>query len=243
MSADPDEAAAAAARALAGRLVSYWQERLGAELLGAYLIGSLAHGGFSHRYSDIDLALVTEAGLSAPALEDARNTALALSPDWGGKVSIFWTDRRFSLGRFPPLDRIDLLDHAIVLTEREKVRPERPSLEQIREYLGAAPFAAWAERARGFAGAQSLTRKDHKAYLRALLYPGRLCYSWITGRMGSNDEAVAFLKEGPVAGLDIALIERALVCRRAAADPDALFGDRMALPRQIDACATLLAGD
>lgn len=240
--ADQDEIAQAAAHALAGRLVRYWQERLGAELLGVYLIGSLAHGGFSHRYSDIDMALLTEAGVSAPVLEDARNTALALSPDWGGKVSIFWSDRGFSLGRFPPLDRIDLLDHAIVLTEREKVRPARPSLDEIRRYLGGAPFATWAERARGFAAAETLTPKDHKAYLRALLYPGRLCYSWITGRMGSNDDAVAFLKEEAVAGLDIAQIERALACRRAAADPDALFDDRAGLPRQIDACTALLAG-
>ena len=240
--ADQDEIAQAAAHALAGRLVRYWQERLGAELLGVYLIGSLAHGGFSHRYSDIDLALVTQAGLTAPALADARNAALALSPDWGGKVSIFWTDRSFSLGRFPPLDRIDLLDHAVVLTEREKVRPERPGLEEIRRYLGGAPFATWAERARGFAAAETLVPKDHKAYLRALLYPGRLCYSWITGRMGSNDDAVAFLKEEPVADLDIVSIERALAYRRMAADPDALFGDRAALPGQIDACTALLAG-
>jgi predicted nucleotidyltransferase len=38
-------------------------------LLGAYLIGSLAHAGFSRRYSDIDIALVTETGLSPPALD------------------------------------------------------------------------------------------------------------------------------------------------------------------------------
>jgi hypothetical protein len=84
-----------------------------------------------------------------------------------------------------------------------------------------------------------LEPKDHKAYLRTLLYPARFCYSWTTGLMGSNDDAVAFLDERPVAGLDIRLIIRALQCRRAAADPDDLFPARTVLPAQIEACAAL----
>ena len=96
--------------------------------------------------------------------------------------------------------------------------------------------------ARSFAQAQSLEPKDHKAYLRTLLYPARFCYSWITGLMGSNDAAVTFLSERHVAGLDVSLIDRAHQCRRDAADPDALFPARALLPAQIEACAALLIG-
>ena len=99
----------------------------------------------------------------------------------------------------------------------------------------------WADRARGFAVAKTLEPKDHKAYLRALLYPGRFCYSWMTGLMGSNDDAVAFVNERPPARLDVDLIARALKCRQAAADPDALFSARRTLLSQIDACASLFA--
>jgi predicted nucleotidyltransferase len=240
--ADPDEPARSAAIEFAGRLAKLWQEALGTELIGAYLIGSLAHGGFSARYSDIDVALVTGAGLSPPALEGLRSNAVALSPELGPKVSVFWTDRRFSVGRFPPLDRVDYLDHAVALMERECVRPARPTLEEIRHYLRGAPFAAWAERARSFAAAQALAPKEHKPYLRTLLYPGRFCFSWMTGRMGSNDEAVAFLSERRVAGLNLGLLEDALACRQSAADPDALFSAREMLPSQIDACAALFSG-
>src|SRR5262249_28117185 len=120
---DPDELAKAAATDFACRLVLHWQSMLRNQLLAGYLIGSLAHGGFSQRYSDIDVALVTAAGLSAEALDRVRSEAVALSAEWGPKVSVFWTDRHFSLGRFPPLDRIDYLDHAVVLMERECVRP------------------------------------------------------------------------------------------------------------------------
>src|SRR5262249_30986182 len=58
-----DLAAATAARDFARALGERWQSQLAGEIIGLYLIGSLAHGGFSRRYSDIDLALITESGL------------------------------------------------------------------------------------------------------------------------------------------------------------------------------------
>jgi predicted nucleotidyltransferase len=237
-----DGSAQAAALDFAGLAVRLWQAALGPELLGAYLIGSLAHGGFSRRYSDIDIALVSETGLSPHTLDGLRSRAAALSADWGPKLSVFWTDRHFSLGRFPPLDRIDYLDHRVVLLEREGVQPVRPSLQEIQNYLAAAPFATWTDQARRFAAAEILEPKDHKAYLRTLLYPARLCYSWITGRMGSNADAVAFLHKIRPAQLDMSLIANALECRRANVDPDYLFPERTSLPSQVKACAALLAG-
>jgi predicted nucleotidyltransferase len=237
-----DESTQAAAVDFARRIVPLWQAALGSELLGAYLMGSLAHGGFSRRYSDIDIALVTEAGLSPQTLSRVRSEAAALSADWGPKLSVFWTDRHFSLSRFPPLDRVDYLDHAIALMERQRVRPTRPSLEEIQRYLGDAPFANWTDSARRFATAEILDPKEHKAYLRTLLYPARFCYSWMTGRMGSNDDAVAFLRNTSPARLDVSLITSALQCRQADADPDSLFPARNSLPSQVDACAALLTG-
>jgi len=240
--ADPDTLATAAAVDFARGLVPHLNAALGTELLVACLIGSLAHGGFSRRYSDIDLALVTESGLLPQALDRLRREATALSADWGPKLSVFWTDRQFTLGRFPPLDRIDYLDRAVTLIEREGPQPPRPALAEIRGYLSGAPFTNWAERARRFAASEALEPKDRKAYLRALLYPARFFYAWMSGRMGSNDEAVAFLDQTRPAGLDLGLIARALKCRHAAADPDPLFPARTELPSQIDACAALLAG-
>lgn len=240
--ADPDDRARTAAIEFARGLLRNWQETLGIQVLGAYLIGSLAHAGFSRRYSDIDVALVTIAGLSPQDLDRMRSSAVAQSADWGPKVSVFWADRNFSLGRFPPLDRIDYLDHAVVLMERESVLPTRPTLDEVRRYLRGAPFANWADLARSFAVAEVLRPKDHKAYLRTLLYPARFCYSWMTGLVGSNDDAVVFLSERQVAGFDVSLITRALQCRQAAADPDALFPARTVLLAQIDACGALVAG-
>ena len=63
-----NERARAAALAFAHALSSLYRAQLGTRLIGTYLIGSLAHGGFSHRYSDIDVALVTEDALDAATL-------------------------------------------------------------------------------------------------------------------------------------------------------------------------------
>ena len=222
-------------------MVRFWQDRLGTDLIGAYLIGSLAHGGFSGRYSDVDMAVIAEQGLPQPLLDDTKTAAVALSPEWGPKLSVFWSDRAFSVGRFPPLDRLDYLDHAVALTECEHVKPPRPSLHEVRGYLGGAPFSGWAEQARQFAAKAALEPKDRKPYLRTLLYPARLCYSWSTGRMGSNDEAVAFVRDAPPSGLDVDLIARALQCRQADADPDALFVERTKLLSTVEACTALIA--
>lgn len=238
---DPDGLARSAAIEFTRRLIPHCQDALGTDLLGAYLIGSLAHGGFSRRYSDIDLALVTKAAVSPEALDRIGTGALSLSADWGAKLSVFWANRDFALGRFPLLDRIDYLDRAVMLMERERVQPARPTLDDIRRYLKGAPFSNWAIRARTFATSGKLGPKDYKPYLKTLLYPARFCYAWITGRMGSNDDAVAFLKEAPPAPLDVELILRALQCRRAAADPDSLFPARVKLPSQFDACASFFA--
>jgi predicted nucleotidyltransferase len=235
------EPAEVAAADFARGVIPLWQTIIGPELLGAYLIGSLAHGGFSVRYSDIDVALVTEAGLFPQMLDRLRSEATPLSASLAPKLSVFWADRHFSLGRFPVLDRIDYLDHAVVLSERERVQPVRPTLQEIRRYLRGAPFVKWTEQARRFAAAEALDPKDRKAYLRTLLYPARLYYSWTTGRIASNDDAVAFLDKTRPAGIDAAFIASALEIRQAGADPDSLFPARVALPSQIDACAALLA--
>lgn len=239
---DEDEEVRAAAIALAKGLAAFWQTGLGDRLLGAYLLGSLAHGGFNRRYSDIDIGLVTETGIAEDEIAAMRKEAARLSPELASKVSLFWADRGFSVGRFPPLDRLDYLDRTLPLVERERVRPPRPSHEEVRSYLRGAPFENWRATVARFAGLATLEPTDHKPYLRAHLYPARFAYSWLTGRMASNDDAVAWLHENPPEGLDLGLLDRALRCRHRAADPDELFPDRVALHRQVTACARLRDG-
>jgi predicted nucleotidyltransferase len=234
-----DDSAVAAAHVFAEGVAAFLDAEMGAGLLGVYLLGSLAHGGFNRRYSDIDMAFVTENGIDQAMLEAVKTEAAALSSELTAKLSIFWSNRQFSIGRFPPLDRVDYLDHAVALIERERVNPIRPTLQEIRGYLGGAPFASWAASATHFVRLDVLGADERKPYLRALLYPARFIYSWMTGGMASNDDAAAFLNEQQVPGLDVNLVAAALQCRHDASDPDHLFPARAVLPRQVEACARL----
>jgi hypothetical protein len=235
MTASADDLAAAAARDFARTLGAQWQSQLAGEVIGVYLIGSLAHGGFSRRYSDIDIALITERGLDQASVNGLCAQAPALSNEFGPKVSLFFTDRGFNGGRFPPLDRADYLDHAVPVIERERITPSRPTLDEVRGYLAGAPFTNWIHSAEAFATSEVLAPQSRKSYLRALLYPARFVASFMTGKMMSNDDAVARLQVFCPPELDAGIIRRALECRCAAADPDELFPARTLLPGQVAA--------
>jgi hypothetical protein len=237
-----EKAARDAAIAFAQGIAEFWRRRLAERVLGVYLIGSLAHGGFSRRYSDIDMAVVAEDGLEPADLDAMGEAAQALSQPHAAKLSLFWADRAFSIGRFPPLDRLDYLDHAVALAERERAWPERPALSAIRGYLRGQPLASWVVQSHGFAAVQTLEQSEHKPYLRCLLYPARLLLSWSLGAIASNDDAVAFTRENAPPGLDVGLVERALRCRQDAADPVSLFSERTKLLDQLAACARVLDG-
>jgi len=237
------ESARQSAVVFARSVADAWDSRLGVRLLGVHLIGSLAHGGFGVRYSDIDMAVVAKDPLVPSDLKGMHEDAAAVSAEHANKLSLFWTDHGFTVGRFPPLDRLDYLDHAVRLIEREAVRPDRPSLGEIRAYLRGAPFERWADKARQFSAAATLDADERKPYLRALLYPARFIYSWSTGTIASNDDAVAFLRESATADLALDLIEETLRCRRDGRDPDYLFPERRTLIPHVAVCARLIAAE
>jgi predicted nucleotidyltransferase len=237
-----NDAARTAALAFADALASVYRAQLGERLIGAYLIGSLAHGGFSYRYSDIDLALITEDGLDTAALTTLRALATEQDAVLSQKLSVFWADRHFSVGRLPPLDRADYLDHAIAISERERVRPARPTRDEIHAYLKGAPFSNWTENTERLAKTDVLGPGDQKAFIRTLLYPARLVYSWTTERMASNDDAVAFTCERRPPGMNTEILTQALAYRKAGADVDALFPARVILRDQVKSCIRFMAG-
>jgi len=65
--------------------------------------------------------------------------------------------------------------------------------------------------------------------------------SFMTGRMESNDDAVARLEGWALPGSMPTWRSGALDCRRAAADPDALFPERTRLPSQVAALTQFVA--
>jgi predicted nucleotidyltransferase len=242
MSSGTNASARAAATDFARAVARLWERELGPQLLGFYLIGSLAHGGFSSRYSDIDVLLIADEPLPGETIDRIAREAAARAPALAAKLSLFWTDRGLSVGRFPLLDRIDYLDHAVPLFERERLKLARPSLAEVRAYLAGAPFQNWSQQALQFSALAALSAGDHKRYLRAILYPARFLYSWATGAMASNDAAVAFL-QGRADGLHLDLIARALACRNRGDDPLPLFPERATLAQFVEFCSGVVAAE
>jgi hypothetical protein len=224
------------------RVAELWDHCLGERLAGVYLIGSLAHGGYSARYSDIDIAVVADDALSSGDIETVHAKVAAHSSELGARYSLFWADAQFSAGRFPPLDRIDYLDHAVPLLERRHLEPERPSIAEIRGYLGGEPLRHWSQQVARLSALPVLGVDDHKSYLRALLYPARFVYSWETGNVASNDGAVAYAGTRGLLGPDIDIVARALRCRNDGSDPGHLFSERQRLRRLLEICTNVSSG-
>ena len=222
--------------AFVDRLARACDHDLGSRLAGVFLIGSLAHGGYSERYSDIDIAVVLDSLSAARALAVVKERSMRASAALAPRLSLFWTDEAFAGGRFPLLDRVDYLDHGVALLQRRPAAPERPALQAIRAHLRGAPLRKWVTAAARFRALRTLAAEDHKAYLRVLLYPARFICTWETGRVVSNDDAVAYVRQRERIGIDVDLIERALSCRTRGADLSELFPERHKLDRLVRTC-------
>ena len=113
--------------------VGAFRAALGSRLVAGYALGSLAHGGFSPLVSDVDLGLVLEDPLRVPDRVTIYRAARAVRAGGSGlhrRLSVFWAtplilQRRAAGGRFPPLDRLDLLEHGRLLTGSR--RPSQPA--------------------------------------------------------------------------------------------------------------------
>ena len=122
------QAGADQGEAVLAQAVDAYRDALSSRLIAAYALGSLAHGGFSPLVSDVDLGLI----LQDPLRMKDRLTIRAVGEDVraGGpalhqRLSVFWgtpatLQGRARGGRFPPLDRLDLLEHGRLLAGRDR---------------------------------------------------------------------------------------------------------------------------
>jgi len=191
-----------AGEAVLAEALARYEAALGGRLIAAYAIGSLAHGGFSALVSDVDLALVL-----ADPLEEGDPAAVAEVADAvraGGtglhaRLSVFWgtpatLSGRASGGRFPPADRLDLLDHGRLLHGAD-VRSGIPRPARAEVARDGARFAVGYlgtdEVVRGVRRPERLVAEGVRHMTRMVLLPVRLLYTARSGMLGSNDAAAA----------------------------------------------------
>jgi hypothetical protein len=195
--------------------VAAYREALGARLVAGYALGSLAHGGFSPLVSDVDLALILRDPRRVSDRRTIRTVARAVragGPAIAGRLSVFWGTPSTLAGqarggRFPPLDRLDLLEHGRLLSGQDvRHRVARPGQAEL--LAGGAEFALGylagdrraPDRARDWArghlrGASALAEirtpsllvsRGPRRLTKIVLFPARFLFTAQTGRVGTN---------------------------------------------------------
>jgi hypothetical protein len=165
----------------------------------------------------------------------AITEAKALDSDYGKKLSVFWGNPQHDWGRLPVIDRLDLLDHGVPLLNDHRVTFRRPAKDEIRAALRESSEKSWKPRIPELQKLQQLEATDRKPYIRYLLYPARLIYTWDRLAVDSNDRAVEYLHEVEPPGLDLKPIDMALACRQEKCTVEAVFALRTDLTRQFEA--------
>lgn len=201
--------------------VASYRVAFGERLLAAYALGSLAHGGFSELVSDVDLGLIVTDPLrpgDTDTIQVVADEEKAKGSELHSRLSVFWgtpsTLRGEQAGgRFPPLDRLDLLESGRLLAGSDEVR------HGVRRPTSAELIVTGAEFALDYlAGVRSLTTPvgaslgslqlagdgaveelrnpellvGHgvRRVTKLVLFPVRFLYTAMTGQVGTNDAAV-----------------------------------------------------
>jgi hypothetical protein len=187
------------------RAVAAYRAALGSRLIAGYALGSLAHGGFSPLVSDVDLGLILEDPVRAVDRLTIRTAARSVRAGGSAldqRLSVFWGtpatlqgQRRG--GRFPPLDRLDLLEYGRLLTGTDArsavVRPDRTEL-----------LVAGAEFALGYLGKTTeirtparLVSAGPRRVTKIVLFPVRFLFTAQTGQVGTNTLAARHYLASP----------------------------------------------
>jgi hypothetical protein len=189
--------------AVLARAVAAYRTALGSRLAAGYALGSLAHGGFSALVSDVDLGLILHDPLRTKDRLAIRAVARSVRAEGSAldqRLSVFWGSPTTLAGqgrggRFPPLDRLDLLEYGRLLTGEDMraavARPDRTEL-----------LVAGADFALGFLDARLRLRRGRvldeirtparlvargpRRVTKVVLFPVRFLFTAETGRVGTN---------------------------------------------------------
>ena len=240
--AGPDPAAAG--EAVLAEAVRAYSAALGPRLRAAYALGSLAHGGFSPLVSDVDLGLILADPVAAgddPALQEVADAVRPRS-ELHARLSVFWatpaTLRGAPGGRFPPLDRLDLLRNGRLLAGRDE-RAGLPRPDGAELVRAGAEFAldllgpGWSGAGRPGLGSlrpgastlpadladpAGLLARGPRQLTKTVLFPVRFLHTARTGEVGTNEAAARSYAAGP-AHPSVRLVQAALRWRSAAPEP------------------------
>lgn len=184
--------------ALVNYIVLLTNERFKDRCTSIYAMGSLARGGFSELSSDIDIGIILDGPIKSEDNEQINKIqfdVMEKHSEVSNEVSIFWgsissingvTDE----GRYPLFDRVDLLDHGLLLSGKDiRTQLKNPSKKEldISSALFALEYLETEEMANDFSNSQSIIDKGPVYTSKIVLYPCRFIYLQRTGEIAGND--------------------------------------------------------
>ena len=202
-----------------------WGERL----VAAYALGSLAHGGFSIHVSDVDFGLILNDPLEDRDTEEMATLSAEIKASGAplaDRLSVFWgsiatLSGEAPGGRFPPLDRLDLIRYGRILAGWD-IREQLPSPSVRDLVVVGAEFAlrvlSKPDVTAKLKDPEALAAGDLIPLTKTVLFPVRFFFTAGTGEVGMNDLAVEYFAaatSGPAARL----AQRTLEWRQAPPKP------------------------
>jgi hypothetical protein len=250
-----------AGEAVLASAVTAYREALGVRLIAAYTLGSLAHGGFSSLVSDVDLGLILR---DPPRISDRmtiHSVARAVKAGGGSalaeRLSVFWGTLSSLAGqarggRFPPLDRLDLLEYGCLLTGRDArhsvARPDQAELLVAGAEFALASLAGARKLPGGLRGRvrwrprsndvlneirtpSLLVRRGPQRLTKVVLFPARFLFTAQTGRVGTNALAAEhYLASAHMPATELVTAALAWRCEAPADDEAAALLSRELIP-------------
>tara|TARA_Y100001960_G_scaffold15479_1_gene14038 strand:+ start:1008 stop:1826 length:819 start_codon:yes stop_codon:yes gene_type:complete len=170
-----------------------------------YIMGSLARGGFSDIASDIDVGIVLKGSLSdvKEKIKIILSETKKKFPSVKNNISIFWgsidsINGQIEAGRYPPFDRLDLIDHALLLSGQDiraqLMRPSKKELE-IASSMFSISYLATKERIKEFYNCLCIAEKGVVYTTKTILFPARFIYLERTGEIAGNKESSRYYQD------------------------------------------------
>ena len=186
-------------------VVRVTSDSLGDRLIAAYALGSLAHGGFSPLVSDVDVGLILTDPIQesdADSLVGVAENVRSIGSPLHARVSVFWCTAesfagRATGGRFPPLDRLCLLEHGRLVCGND-VRSGLTPPSQTELLIAGARFAFEVLADDVVACARQpdrLVEGGMRWTTKIALFPVRFLFTAETAWEGTNEAAVQHYSE------------------------------------------------
>lgn len=189
------------AQPLINQFIQEAKSTFGSRVQAIYKIGSLgSHGDFSP-CSDVDVVLfldeVNESDFGA--IQSLWDKLKQSNFPYADRISVFWsgTPKQFAkgIGRFPPLDRLDLLQHGILLEDNDlRSQLSAPSHQEIVNESAAfiKSFMLTPEKELELKQKpEMILQKGARYFTKFVLFPIRLIFTLDHPNLiGSNQDAV-----------------------------------------------------